>query len=124
MPHWSCHYYRLETGSSFIVGNLQFGILGSLFSMLVYSTLILVNLFAISYKSLQFSAALGSGILHLILAFVHISRLINPFDFEVFGYTWSIGSSIREVLIVLPFGIVCIGVAIKVGRLSSSKTEI
>ena len=24
MPNWACHYYRLETGSSFVVGSWEF----------------------------------------------------------------------------------------------------
>ncbi len=114
MPHWSCHYYRLETGSSFIVGDLNFSAWGSVFSMFIYSVLIIFNLSAISYPKARFIAALTSGILHLTLGFIHITRFINPFTFEVFGYEWSLGSSLREVIIVFPFGIACIAMAVMI----------
>lgn len=116
MPHWVCHYYILETGSTFIVGSWQYNIFNSLLSMLFYSILIFLNIFSVSYINIRFIAALCSGILHLTLGFVHISRLLNPFPFEVFGYEWSMGSSIREIIIVFPFGISCIAVAIIVSR--------
>ncbi len=117
MPHWACHYYRIETGSSFIVGNLHFSILDSLLSMLLYSILICLNLIAISYTKVRFIAALTSGIFHLTLGIVHIVRFINPFPFEVFGLEWSMGSSLREIIIVLPFGIWCIAMAMKVNKM-------
>ena len=121
MPHWSCHYYRLETGSSFIVGNLNFSAFDSLLSMFVYSILIIANLLAISFSKVRFIAALSSGILHLGLGFIHIARLISPFNFEVFGFEWSIGSSLREITIVFPFGILCIAMAIKVYKTDVGK---
>jgi hypothetical protein len=116
VPHWTCHYYRLETDSSFIVGSWHYSILNSIVAMLIYSVLIFLNIFSVAYYKLRFISALFSGILHLTLAFVHISRLLNPFQFEVFGYEWSMGSSIREIIMVFPFGIVCIAVAISVSR--------
>jgi len=120
MPHWSCHYYRLETESSFVVGNWNYGVLTSIAAMFVYSILILLNLVSVSLHRIRFISALLSGILHLTLAFVHISRLLNPFRFEVFGYDWSIGSSVREIIFVFPFGIACIAVAIYASRLKTS----
>jgi hypothetical protein len=121
MPHWSCHYYRLETGSSFIVGNLNFSAFDSLLSMLLYSILIGLNLASISFIKFRFFAALASGILHLTLGIIHITRFINPFKFEVFDFEWSMGSSLREILIVVPFGMACIAVAIIVNRISDRK---
>jgi len=120
MPHWSCHYYRLETESSFVVGNWNYGVLTSIAAMFVYSILILLNLVSVSLHRIRFISALLSGILHLTLAFVHISRLLNPFRFEVFGYDWSIGSSVREIIFVFPFGIACIAVAIYASRLKTT----
>lgn len=113
MPHWSCHYYRIETESSFIVGNLSFSIFDSVLSMFLYSFLIILNLLSISLTKIRFIAALLSGILHITLAIIHIVRFINPFTFEVFGYDWSMGSSLREIIFILPFGILCIIVALK-----------
>ena len=111
MPHWSCHYYRLETGSSFVVGSWEFTRFESVVSLLVYSTLILVNLWAIERAQLRFLAALSSGFLHLAIGSLHIYRLISPFRFEVFGYPWSPQASFREAIIVVPFGLLCLWVA-------------
>lgn len=116
VPHWACHYYRIETESSFVVGDFEFGVVHSVVSLFLYSCLIAINLASISLSGLRFFAALISGILHLTLAFIHISRIINPFHFEVFGYYWSLGSTIREVLFIFPFGMVCIAVSFITSR--------
>jgi hypothetical protein len=116
VPHWTCHYYRLETGSSFIVGNWEYSVVESIVAMLIYSVLISLNLISVSYHKIRFVSALFSGIFHLTLAFVHISRLLNPFDFQVFGYDWSTGASLREILMIFPFGIICIAIAIYTSR--------
>ncbi len=116
MPHWSCHYYRIETGSSFIVGNLNLNVFDSLLSMMLYSILIGLNLASISFAGIRFIAALSSGILHLTLGILHITRFINPYHFEVLNLEWSMGSSLREIIIIFPFGIACISVAVIVNR--------
>jgi hypothetical protein len=108
MPHWSCHYYRLETGSSFAVGSWEFSRLDSLASLLVYSVLIGVNLAAIGWLQVRSPAAILSGLLHLTLGSLHVYRLFNPFRFEVFGYPWSQASSLREAILVIPFGVLCL----------------
>ena len=108
MPHWSCHYYRLETGSSFVVGSWEFSRFDSFLSLLVYGALIVLNLAAIERLQLRSLAALTSGFLHLTIGGLHAYRLINPFRFEVFGYPWSQGASLREVIIVIPFGLLCL----------------
>src|ERR1700722_849968 len=105
MPHWSCHYYRIETQSSFIAGNLNFSILDSVLFMLIYSILIGINLLSISFVKFRFISAVSTGILHLTLGIIHITRFINPFPFEVFNLEWSMGSSLREIIIVFPFGV-------------------
>jgi hypothetical protein len=112
MPHWSCHYYRIETDSSFVVGNMSYSTTGSLISMFVYSILIGSNLLSISFSSLRFISALTSGFLHMGIGVLHIIRLFDPFTFEVFGYQWPQSSSVREILIVVPFGIFCTLIAI------------
>ena len=86
--------------------------------MVIYSVLIALNLVAISAGRYQFIAAALTGIGHLIIGSLHVYRLIHPFTFEVFGYSWSYGASLREVLIVVPFGLVSlfVAVAIKTGR--------
>lgn len=88
VPHWSCHYYRLETGSSFVVGNWDFSRLDSAASLLVYTILIAINLVAISSLQWRRPAALLSGLLHLAIGSLHVYRLVSPFCFEVFGYSW------------------------------------
>jgi hypothetical protein len=105
MPHWACHYYRLETGSSFVVGSWEFSRLDSAASLLVYTILIGINLVAISSLPWRRSAALLSGLLHLAIGSLHVYRLWSPFRFEVFGYAWPQGASLREAIIVIPFGL-------------------
>jgi len=117
MPHWSCHYYRIETNSSLIVGSWDYTILDSFLFMVIYSGLISLNLLAIIKNNLRFSAILSSGVLHLVLAIVHIVRLIKPFEFEVFGYEWSEAASIREIIIVGIFGLTCLYFAFLIKKL-------
>ena len=112
MPHWACHYYRLETGSSFVVGSWAFSPLDSLVSLCFYTLLIALNLTAIQLGTFRVVAAGISAIGHLIIGSLHVYRLVNPFRFEVFGYSWSYGASLREALIVLPVGLAALGVAI------------
>lgn len=111
MPHWSCHYYRLETGSSFVVGSWEFSRLDSVLSLLIYSLFIAINLVAIGWLSWRRWAAILSGLLHLMIGGLHEYRLFRPFRFEVFGYQWSQGASLREALIVIPFGLLCLWIA-------------
>jgi hypothetical protein len=111
MPHWSCHYYRLETGSSFVVGSWEFSRLDSAVSLLIYSVLIAINLAAIVKLRWRLTATLSSGLLHLLIGSLHALRLFEPFRFEVFGYTWSRAASLREAIIVVPFGLLSLWVA-------------
>ena len=111
MPHWACHYYRLETGTSFVVGSWEFTRLDSAASLLVYTILIGINLVAISWLQWRRSAALLSGLLHLAIGSLHVYRLWSPFRFEVFGYAWPQGASLREAIVVIPFGILCLWIA-------------
>jgi len=113
MPHWACHYYRLETGTSFVVGSWNFSVLDSALSLVVYSTLVVLSLMSISVVTLRLTVALTSGFLHLLIGSLHVFRLQNPFPFEVFGSAWSQGASMREVLIVIPFGFLCLFVALR-----------
>ena len=120
MPHWACHYYRLETGSSFVVGSWEFSRLDSLASMAVYTALIVLNVLSIQWTRFRVLAALGSGFGHIILGTVHAIRLAHPFKFEVFSHPWSKGASLREAIIVLGFGLLSIGVAGSMRRVSSN----
>jgi len=111
MPHWSCHYYRLETGSSFVVGSWDFSRFDSVIALTIYSILIGMNLIAVVRLRMQLLAAISSGLLHLAIGGLHSYRLVFPFRFEVFGYTWSPQASLREAIIVIPFGVLCLWIA-------------
>lgn len=111
MPHWACHYYRLETHSTFIVGSWAFSVVDSTISLLIYSVLIAINLLSISAEKYRIVAATITGVGHLSLGLLHAYRLLRPFTFEVFGYSWSYGASLREVMIVVPFGLFSLLVA-------------
>jgi hypothetical protein len=117
MPHWACHYYRLETNSTFVVGSWSFSFLDSVFSLVIYSVLIALNLLAIAAGRYRIVAAALTSIGHLIIGSLHVYRLLYPFTFQVFGYSWSYGASLREVLIVVPFGLLSalVAIAIKIG---------
>jgi len=108
MPHWACHYYRLETGSGFVVGSWAFSVADSVVSLCVYSVLIILNLIAIQLESYRVVASGLTAIGHLIIGSLHLYRLIRPFTFEVFGYTWSYGASVREALVVIPMGLLAL----------------
>ena len=114
VPHWACHYYRLETHSTFVVGSWSFSAADSVIALVIYSVLITLNLLAVSGGRYQIVAAALSGIGHLSLGLLHIYRLVHPFRFEVFGYSWSYGASLREALIVVPFGLLSSFVAIRI----------
>lgn len=118
MPHWACHYYRLETHSTFVVGSWAFSTRDSIVSLIIYSVLIALNLLAISVGRYQVVAAALTSIGHLSIGLLHICRLLHPFTFEVLGYSWTYGASLREVLIVVPFGLLAafLAVAIKTGN--------
>ncbi|PYL82889.1 MAG: hypothetical protein DMF21_00980 [Verrucomicrobia bacterium] len=111
MPHWSCHYYRLETGSSFVVGTWDFSSYDSVVALSIYSILIGANLVAVVRLQMRLPAAISSGLLHLAIGALHVYRLVFPFRFEVFGYTWSQQASLREAIIVIPFGVLCLWIA-------------
>ena len=116
VPHWSCHYYRLETASSFAVGSWQFTKIDSLVALLIYSLLIIANLWATTAAPVRVPVAGLSGILHLGFAGLHFYRVALPFRFEVLGYSWSLTASLREAIILSLFGLLSIGVAAKLGR--------
>jgi hypothetical protein len=108
MPHWACHYYRLETNSSFVVGNWDFTRFDSAASLVIYSALIAINLIATVRMVYRPAAAILSGILHVSIGALHAYRLVKPFRFEVFGHAWPLTASLREALIVVPFGLFCL----------------
>jgi len=116
MPHWACHYYRLETHSSFVVGSWAFSATDSVVSILVYTGLVVLNLLAIPKEKFRLVAAILTGIGHLIIGSLHAFRLVHPFTFEVFGYPWSSGASLREAIITIPFGALSLFVAMKIRK--------
>jgi hypothetical protein len=111
MPHWACHYYRLETGSNFVVGSWEFSKFYSGASLLVYSVFIGLNLIAIGRLNYRRTAALVSAVAHIAIGSLHALRLFRPFRFEVFGHQWPQSASLREALIVIPFGLLCLWIA-------------
>jgi hypothetical protein len=121
MPHWACHYYRLETQSTFVVGSWSFSFVDSVVSLIVYSVLVALNVVAISFARYQVTAAVLTGIGHLTIGSLHAYRLLRPFTFEVFGYSWTSGASLREALIVIPFGLLSLLVAVTVGSAEQSR---
>ncbi|PYQ12933.1 MAG: hypothetical protein DMH00_05395 [Acidobacteria bacterium] len=114
IPHASCHYYRLETGSSFRVGSWQFSAAESLVVLLIYALLSSLNLAAIVRAGVRRPSAALTGALHLLIGSLHLYRLFAPFDFEVFGYVWPRGASAREAAVAVCFGLLCLAVARKV----------
>jgi len=114
MPHWACHYYRLETHSSFIVGSWSFSPLDSVIALFVYGSIILASLLSISIVRIRAIAAGLCGIGHLTIGLLHAYRLVSPFKFEVFGYSWSYWATARETYTVTAFGVICLIVAMKV----------
>lgn len=111
MPHWACHYYRLETRSSFVVGSWAFSFQDSVVSLLIYSLIIGSCLVAIHVERYRSVVAGISAIGHVSLGALHFYRLMYPFTFEVFGHRWSRGASLREAVVVLPFGLLSAVVA-------------
>jgi hypothetical protein len=83
-------------------------------SLIIYSALVTLNLLAISAERYWVIAAALTGIGHLAIGSLHTYRLMHPFTFEVFGYSWTSGASLREALIVIPFGLLSLFVAISV----------
>src|SRR5436853_7832946 len=79
MPHWSCHYYRLETGSSFVVRSSDFSKFDSVIALSIYSILIGVNLSAFVRLRLQLPPAIASGLVYLAIDGWHSYRLVLPF---------------------------------------------
>lgn len=46
----------------------------------------------------------------------HYHRLESPFRFEVIGWPWPLGASLREVGLVIGFGLACLAVAWRTRR--------
>lgn len=77
------------------------------------------NLFELDgniYLNVRIPASVITGFCHLLIGSIHVYRLWDPFRFEVFGYAWSYGASLREVAIVVPFGALCLFIASKIAR--------
>lgn len=111
MPHWACHYYSLETDSSFVVGKWQFSRSENVVSLVIYSGLILMNLICVIVALPRVMAARITGVAHLAIGAVHALRLVRPFRFELFDHRWPIAASAREVAIVGVFGLLSLLVA-------------
>ena len=62
MPHWACHYYRLETQSTFVVGSWSFSYLDSVVSLLVYSFLVSLNILSIAAQKYRVVAGVLTSV--------------------------------------------------------------
>ena len=109
VPHWSCHYYRLETGSGFAVGSWHFTRLDSWVSLLVYGLLIASNLASIVLVKVRWVTAAISGSLHVMIGGLHLFRLVVPFRFEVFDFAWSQQASLGRRQRLRPWSSVPVG---------------
>jgi hypothetical protein len=116
VPHWSCHFYRLETGSTFSVGSWDYSRRESQAALVIYAALIFANVWAVATPRVRAGVAIVSGTLHLAFAALHFFRLWRPFRFEVFGYPWSLGASLREALILSAFGALSIAIGVRCAR--------
>ena len=93
------------------MGSWDFSRFDSALALFIYSALILGCLLAVARTELRRLAAVSSGALHLTLGALHTYRLVNPFRFQVFGYAWPQSASLREAIIVIPFGVICLWMA-------------
>jgi hypothetical protein len=116
MPYLLAHYYSLETNTTYSIGEWDFGPLESSLAIVLFLLLTAMNLYSVSFHSLRFASAIASGVLHLTTSFIHLSRLLVPFKYELFSQEWSQPSSFRQLIITLPFGILCVGIAILLSR--------
>jgi hypothetical protein len=78
----------------------------SLISIMGYTLLAGAAAAAIVLRGWRFPVAAVSGVAHLAIGCLHGYRLLRPFRFEVFGYEWPLGASLREAAIVGSFGAV------------------
>jgi hypothetical protein len=77
VPHWSCHYFRLETRSTFQVGSWRFSRVDSVLALLVYGVLIGSNIAAVGIPPVRFWVLLVSGLAHLSIGFLHFGSLVH-----------------------------------------------
>jgi hypothetical protein len=120
MPHWACHFYRLETRSTFVVGDWSFSRLDSQMAMVIYTILVALNLLAVVSPRTRLPVGVLSGLLHLAFAALHGWRLFRPFHFEVLGVPWPADASLREVAIVGLWGALTLFVTHRARRQSRS----
>ena len=94
-----------------MVGSWTFSTTDTVLALVVYGALTASNLVAISVHRVRFLTALIDGLGHSVFGVLHLVRVARPFRFEVFGYPWSLQSSIRELTIVSLFSLLCFWVA-------------
>ena len=107
MPHWACHFFRLGTGSTFVVGSWTFSRLDSEISLIIYGALALLNLLAVTRADLRIAAALVSASGHSCIGLLHLIRLFHPFRFEILGHPWPLGASAVQSVVLLLLAILC-----------------
>src|SRR5690348_9086158 len=89
MPHWACHYYRLETASRFVAGAWEFSRGDSVAALFIYGSLIAGGLACIKFQTARSYYLLVSGFLHIVIASFQLYRLAAGLPFIVFSYEWS-----------------------------------
>ena len=99
-----------------MIGSWSFSFFESGLFLLFYSLLIAINLASLSIEQLRVGTAGTSGTFHLLIGGFHLYRLFNPVTFEVFDHPWPRSASVREVVIVVPFGLLSLFVMGKLRR--------
>jgi hypothetical protein len=122
LPHWSCHYYTLETHTQFIVNDYTYTRTDSYLSLILYSVLSGLNILSINYKGLRRVSWSLTACGHLSISTFHIFRLLYGFPFIVFDQLWPISASLRETLIILPLGLLSTGLAVGYRPLHNNST--
>jgi hypothetical protein len=106
MPHWACHYYRLETQSTFIVGSWAFSFTDCVVSLFIYSILIAVNLLSISAEKFRIVAATHRTPQSRIASRISVALPLHFCGIRLFTDPWRflerifVGCSVRLALII------------------------
>lgn len=104
MPHWACHYYWIETHSSFTAGRWVFSRSESLVALVASSGLVLMNLLGVVWARPRAWFAVITGVGHLAIGAAHTAGPIWPSGFDVFNHLWPVVTSTQGVVAVIAFG--------------------
>ena len=108
MPHLSCHYYKLATNSSFIVGNWQMDLKDSIILIIFYFLLISGCILSIICRQIRKPIGIIAIAVHSSLGIIHLLRIAYPFKFKIFNIEWPMHSSILEVILSIPCALLAI----------------